>query len=649
VGSDAGKVQSALADDLAAWKLAGKTAHPRFVNLDSTLRELLGIAEDQVTTRFVSVGNTKNRLSDAATYKPNASCVVLVNSGDVLIDSQLEATYQEHIQRNKAELILVFGSVGNSDSANYEAVRLVALADSPLRRKFLEIWPEIVELQIDNPGSIRRSFCQIAEMQSLHTSDYNNPQMLRRSELLDDLATVVSARLNYSAAQSIIRVNAHPGHGSAIVTPYLRIFDSRYSRNAQSGFYICTFVSADGSALLVSLQQGAMKWDGKNLKNLPKAELENSSQFIYNKVLEGKLHAEFIEKYALNREFQIEGITGEIGPRIKIFKNSNIISCEFSMSSLPNDSELVSVFNRFFEIASELNSSDPGPLSMESVVATLLCDQIFWEQNRVDALFDSLKEKPQIVLYGPPGTGKTFVAQAIASELLENNGGFDEERVTLVQFHPSYGYEDFVEGLRPVSKANGIVFETVAGEIVKLSKLIQNDGQPRVLIIDEINRANIPRVFGELMYLLEYRDKKINLMLHDGFMLPKDLYVIATMNTADKSTRVMDSALRRRFDFFSLEPDVIVLKKYYADSANHNEIGEELFEGFVALNSALLTDLDRHRLIGHSYFMKDVFSLQTLRARWERQIAPLIEEYFFDRDTYGTSYTVERFWPSAKA
>jgi 5-methylcytosine-specific restriction protein B len=259
-----------------------------------------------------------------------------------------------------------------------------------------------------------------------------------------------------------------------------------------------------------------------------------------------------------------------------------------------------------------------------------------------------LKEKPQIVLYGPPGTGKTFVAQAIASELLENNGGFDEERVTLVQFHPSYGYEDFVEGLRPVSKANGIVFETVAGEIVKLSKLIQNDGQPRVLIIDEINRANIPRVFGELMYLLEYRDKKINLMLHDGFMLPKDLYVIATMNTADKSTRVMDSALRRRFDFFSLEPDVIVLKKYYADSANHNEIGEELFEGFVALNSALLTDLDRHRLIGHSYFMKDVFSLQTLRARWERQIAPLIEEYFFDRDTYGTSYTVERFWPSAK-
>jgi 5-methylcytosine-specific restriction enzyme B len=106
------------------------------------------------------------------------------------------------------------------------------------------------------------------------------------------------------------------------------------------------------------------------------------------------------------------------------------------------------------------------------------------------------------------------------------------------------------------------------------------DGQPQVLIIDEINRANIARVFGELMYLLEYRDQQIDLMLHEEFKLPKNLYIIATMNTADKSTRVMDAALRRRFDFFQIEPDVEVLRKHYEVDGNLNSLGEELFSGF---------------------------------------------------------------------
>jgi 5-methylcytosine-specific restriction protein B len=264
----------------------------------------------------------------------------------------------------------------------------------------------------------------------------------------------------------------------------------------------------------------------------------------------------------------------------------------------------------------------------------------------LDSLTD---ESPQIVLAGPPGTGKTYVSRFIASQLLGVPGKIDDERISIVQFHPTYGYEDFVEGLRPVAKDGSIVFDTVPGSIVKLAKEIYQDGEPRVLIIDEINRANIARVFGELMYLLEYRDEKIDLMLHQGFMLPKQLYIIATMNTADKSTRVMDAALRRRFDFFQLDPDVAVLRGHYESGLAENEIGEELYSGFIKLNERLGEDLDQHRLIGHSYFMANHFDFDTLRSRWSRQIAPLLSEYFYERQSQADKYSLEEFWPNGKS
>lgn len=272
-------------------------------------------------------------------------------------------------------------------------------------------------------------------------------------------------------------------------------------------------------------------------------------------------------------------------------------------------------------------------------------------ESRKNEMLASLMDKsPQIVLAGPPGTGKTYVARELANILLRQHGVSEDDYTTLVQFHPTYGYEDFVEGLRPVANEQGqIEFKAVSGPILRLAKEIQNDEIPRVLIIDEINRANIPRVFGELMYLLEYRDETINLMLHSGFKLPRQLYIIATMNTADKSTRIMDAALRRRFDFFTLDPDVEVLRRHYESGEAVNELGEELYEGFLKLNATLADDLDKHRLIGHSYFMEKYFDVQTLRARWDRQIGPLLDEYFFERQATENQYSLEGFFPSAGA
>ena len=236
-----------------------------------------------------------------------------------------------------------------------------------------------------------------------------------------------------------------------------------------------------------------------------------------------------------------------------------------------------------------------------------------------------LKRKKQIVLQGPPGTGKTYVAQRLARLLLSETHGF----VDLVQFHPSYAYEDFMQGIRPKSNAGNLPFSLEAGRFIQFCENAKRrNGAPCVLIIDEINRANLSRVFGELMYLLEYRNEEIPLAAGGKtFKIPENVFLIGTMNTADRSIALIDHAFRRRFSFIFLGPEYSVLASFL-DGVGLPSTG--LVNALKKVNTAIN---DRNYEVGISFFLADGGRLKnTIQEIWQGEIEPYLEEYFYGQE-----------------
>jgi 5-methylcytosine-specific restriction protein B len=240
----------------------------------------------------------------------------------------------------------------------------------------------------------------------------------------------------------------------------------------------------------------------------------------------------------------------------------------------------------------------------------------------------ALHRRGQVILYGPPGTGKTYVARALADRL-----GKPGSVVKRIQFHPSYTYEDFFAGYRPVTDTAGqLSFSLTRGPLREIAdEARKNPDVPHVLMIDEINRANLSKVFGELYYLLEYRDDAIDVLYagsgDDGgksFSLPANVLIIGTMNTADRSIALLDSAMRRRFAFFELHPDVAPVKGILGRWSEQHPQTLPVAALFELLNESIR---DREDRIGPSHLLrKDDLGEDDLRAVWEESILPLLEE-----------------------
>jgi 5-methylcytosine-specific restriction enzyme B len=258
-------------------------------------------------------------------------------------------------------------------------------------------------------------------------------------------------------------------------------------------------------------------------------------------------------------------------------------------------------------------------------------DSLHMELEPLQEIAELLEENRQLVLYGPPGTGKTYLAKHLAAELADDT---TDERVKLVQFHPSYAYEDFFEGYRPDKTDEGQVsFKLVAGPLRRLAEEAAkpgNEKKPYFLIIDEMNRANLAKVFGELYFLLEYRDDRIYLQYspNEPFTLPDNLYIIGTMNTADRSIAMMDAAIRRRFAFIELHPQTEPVKGSLLRFLEARQLDTTPALLLDALNAAI-DEWDRDLMIGPSYFMKPAAQTPAgLRRIWKYELMPLLEEHY---------------------
>jgi hypothetical protein len=274
------------------------------------------------------------------------------------------------------------------------------------------------------------------------------------------------------------------------------------------------------------------------------------------------------------------------------------------------------------------------------------CRETFLDPSWLRRALELLDLKRQLILQGVPGTGKTHVAHRLALLLADGQ----EDRVRLVQFHPAYSYEEFVEGIRVRSvEINGrqdVTYPVEDGLLCAFAaEAAARPQYSHVLIIDELNRGNLPRIFGELLYLLEYRGEGVRLLYSKReFRLPPNLYVIGTMNAADRSVALIDQALRRRFAFLDMQPDAAVLAAWL--KAHPPLAGPDFAAQIVALfdrlNLRLRRDLGPQFQIGHSYFMVPSLCESRLRVVWDHHVLPVLEEYFHGHPEQVAAYDLER-------
>ena len=305
-----------------------------------------------------------------------------------------------------------------------------------------------------------------------------------------------------------------------------------------------------------------------------------------------------------------------------------------SLTDITDYPNLVAQLNGFFDEGGEESDGGVEPQELDSYTREDFLEEVYIDEDAYDTMVDVLKQKMNIILQGAPGVGKTFVAKRLAYSIM---GVKDVDRVMMVQFHQSYSYEDFIMGFRPSLSG----FELKKGAFYEFCKKAADDSDnDYFFIIDEINRGNLSKIFGELFMLVE-NDKrgsrnKLQLLYSDElFYIPSNVYIIGMMNTADRSLAMLDYALRRRFAFIDLKPAFKSdqFRSYREGLANRKF--DSLIHCVESLNEVIASDdsLGEGFCFGHSYFCnirKEDLTDRKLSNIVEYELIPMLKEYWFD-------------------
>lgn len=334
------------------------------------------------------------------------------------------------------------------------------------------------------------------------------------------------------------------------------------------------------------------------------------------------------------------------------WNRDSVIKGYFASGSVPTNAEVIinRVLSDLYPIFLDIVSAVVAPASpLPSTLSSSVSENI----TKIPKSSSTYEGPLNLILYGPPGTGKTYNTVNKAINILDPSFNFEVDRklvkneynkfvglgqIVFTTFHQSMSYEDFIEGIKPVIKLKTLKYEIKPGIFKDIVIKAKSDSTKNyVLIIDEINRGNISQIFGELITLIE-EDKRIENKeelsatlpySREEFGVPKNLYIIGTMNTADRSVEALDTALRRRFSFEEMVPQSELIKTVGQTPTNDGKVeGIDLVELLKTINNRIEKVLDKDHLIGHSYFLQ-VKEIKDLQKVFQNNIIPLLQEYFY--------------------